>query len=87
MEQAQARLGHGRVGGGVEDGGDRECGDELAHRELLRCSPVGDLYALAVALVGINHVALNLKFSRGSVGEVLDEIGTEVIPHLSISEA
>lgn len=35
---------------------------------------------------GINHVALNLKFSRRPVGDVLDEIGTEIIPDFSISE-
>lgn len=35
--------------------------------------------------IGINHVALNLKFSRRPVAEVLDEIGTEVIPNFSIS--
>jgi luciferase-type oxidoreductase len=34
---------------------------------------------------GINHVALNLKFSRRPVADVLEEIGTEVIPHFSIS--
>lgn len=33
---------------------------------------------------GINHVALNLKFSRRPVAEVLDEIGTEIVSHFSI---
>jgi luciferase-type oxidoreductase len=33
---------------------------------------------------GVNHVALNLKFSRRAVDEVLDEIGTEVIPHFQV---
>lgn len=33
---------------------------------------------------GINHVALNLKFSKRPVADVLDEIGTEVIPHFRI---
>ena len=34
--------------------------------------------------VGINHIALNLKFSKRPVADVLDEIGTEVIPHFRI---
>lgn len=34
---------------------------------------------------GINHVALNLKFSRRPVADVVEEIGTEVVPHFSIS--
>ncbi len=34
---------------------------------------------------GINHVALNLKFSRRPVAEVLDEIGTEVVPQFRIN--
>ena len=33
---------------------------------------------------GINHVALNLKFSRKPVADVLEEIGAEVIPHFRI---
>lgn len=33
---------------------------------------------------GVNHVALNLKFSRRPVAEVLDEIGTEVISHFQV---
>ncbi|RJL08613.1 LLM class oxidoreductase [Paracoccus siganidrum] len=36
---------------------------------------------------GINHVALNLKFSRRPVAEILDEIGREVLPHFSIAAA
>ncbi|OAV54438.1 5,10-methylene tetrahydromethanopterin reductase [Rhizobium sp. WYCCWR10014] len=35
--------------------------------------------------LGVNHVALNLRFSRRPVAEVLDEIGAEVIPDFSIS--
>lgn len=38
----------------------------------------------ALRSIGINHVALNLKFSRRPVAEVLEEIGTEVIPHFRI---
>jgi luciferase-type oxidoreductase len=33
----------------------------------------------------VNHVALNFKFNRRAVAEVLDEIGTEVVPHFRIS--
>lgn len=32
---------------------------------------------------GINHVALNFKYSRRPVAEVLDEIGREIIPQLA----
>ena len=35
-------------------------------------------------LNGIHHVALNLKFSRRPVADVLDEIGREVLPHFGI---
>ncbi|MBW9089273.1 LLM class oxidoreductase [Rhizobium wenxiniae] len=38
----------------------------------------------ALRSIGVNHVALNLKFSRRLVAEVLEEIGTEVIPHFRI---
>lgn len=33
---------------------------------------------------GVNHVALNLKFSKRPVAEVFDEIGTEVLPQFRI---
>ncbi len=33
--------------------------------------------------IGVNHVALNLKFSRRPVADVLDEIGREIVPHFS----
>lgn len=33
---------------------------------------------------GVNHVALNLKFSQRPVADVLDEVGREVLPHFSI---
>ncbi|MFD1910643.1 LLM class oxidoreductase [Halodurantibacterium flavum] len=33
---------------------------------------------------GINHVALNLKFSQRPVADVLDEVGRDVLPHFSI---
>lgn len=36
---------------------------------------------------GVNHVALNLKFSRRPVADVLDEIGREIIPHFGIDGA
>ncbi|MDX2265516.1 MAG: LLM class oxidoreductase [Hyphomicrobiales bacterium] len=32
--------------------------------------------------VGVNHVALNLKYGRRAAGEVLEEIGREVLPQL-----
>jgi luciferase-type oxidoreductase len=35
---------------------------------------------------GVNHVALNLKFSRRPVAEVLDEVGREVVPHFRIED-
>lgn len=38
-------------------------------------------------LIGVNHIALNLKFSRRPVADVLDEIGREVIPHSGIDGA
>jgi luciferase-type oxidoreductase len=31
---------------------------------------------------GINHVILNFKYSRRDAGELLDEIGTEILPSL-----
>ena len=34
---------------------------------------------------GVNHVALNLKFSKRPVGDVLEEIGTEVLPNFSVT--
>lgn len=33
---------------------------------------------------GVNHVALNLRFSRRPVADVLDELGREVIPHFGL---
>lgn len=35
-----------------------------------------------LAGAGVNHVILNLKYGRRHAGEVLEEIGHEVIPHL-----
>jgi hypothetical protein len=32
--------------------------------------------------VGVNHVILNLKYGRRSAGEVLEEIGQEILPAL-----
>ncbi|CAA2141672.1 LLM class oxidoreductase [Hyphomicrobium sp. ghe19] len=39
----------------------------------------------ALQVAGVNHVALNLKYSKRSAGEVLDEIGREIIPVLQMS--
>jgi luciferase-type oxidoreductase len=39
-------------------------------------------YALGLRHAGVNHVALNLKYGRRSAGEVLEEIGREVLPRL-----
>lgn len=36
---------------------------------------------------GVNHVALNLKFSQRPVADVLDEVGREVLPHFGIDHA
>lgn len=35
-----------------------------------------------LASVGVNHVILNLKYGRRAAGEVLEEIGREVLPRL-----
>lgn len=35
-----------------------------------------------LAGVGVNHVILNLKYGRRDAGEVLEEIGREVLPRL-----
>ena len=37
-----------------------------------------------LAGAGVNHVILNLKYGRRDAGEVLEEIGREVLPHLSM---
>ena len=55
-------------------------GYRLGHRRLAEL--FGDLRS-----IGINHVALNLKFSRRPVEDVLDEIGTEIVPHFNVSHA
>ncbi|MDR7126450.1 LLM class oxidoreductase [Pseudotabrizicola sp. 4114] len=36
---------------------------------------------------GVNHVALNLKFSQRPVADVLEEIGRDVLPHFSVADA
>jgi luciferase-type oxidoreductase len=36
-----------------------------------------------LAGVGVNHVILNLKYGRRAAGEVLEEIGQDVLPLLS----
>jgi luciferase-type oxidoreductase len=36
--------------------------------------------------VGINHVILNFKYSKRDAGEVLDEVGTEILPQLESSQ-
>ena len=35
-----------------------------------------------LAGAGVNHVILNLKYGRRTAGEVLEEIGREVLPRL-----
>ncbi|KRA84017.1 LLM class oxidoreductase [Altererythrobacter sp. Root672] len=35
-----------------------------------------------LAGAGVNHVILNLKYGRRAAGEVLEELGEEVVPHL-----
>lgn len=37
--------------------------------------------------LGVNHVALNLKYGRRPAGDVLEEIGAEVLPRLAGREA
>ena len=49
----------------------------------LGCRQLSDLLG-ALRSSGINHVALNLKFSRRPVADVLDEIGREIVPHFSV---
>jgi luciferase-type oxidoreductase len=36
-------------------------------------------------LIGVNHVILNLKYGKRDAGEVLEEIGREILPHLAAS--
>lgn len=55
-------------------------GYRLGHRRLIDL--LGQLRAH-----GVNHVALNLKFSRRPVADVLEEIGHDVLPHFSIAGA
>jgi len=49
-------------------------GYRLGHRALV------DLLGL-LREAGVHHVALNLKYGVRSAGEVLEEIGAEVLPH------
>jgi luciferase-type oxidoreductase len=40
----------------------------------------------ALRTIGVNHVILNLKYGARPAGEVLEEIGTEVLPPLAASQ-
>jgi len=39
-------------------------------------------FLTALRSVGVNHVVLNLKYGRRDAGDVLEEIGMEVLPKL-----
>ena len=39
-------------------------------------------FLTALRSVGVNHVVLNLKYGRRNAGDVLEEIGIEVLPKL-----
>jgi luciferase-type oxidoreductase len=41
----------------------------------------------ALHAIGVNHVILNLKYGSRPAGEVLEEIGTEVLPALAAAQA
>ena len=40
----------------------------------------------ALRAIGVHHVILNLKYSTRAAGEVLEEIGIEVLPALAVSQ-
>lgn len=40
----------------------------------------------AVRSIGVNHVILNFKYGARPAGEVLDEIGSEILPQLAASQ-
>jgi len=40
----------------------------------------------AVRSIGVNHVILNFKYGARDAGDVLEEIGTEILPRLAASE-
>ena len=44
-------------------------------------------HLVALRSMGVNHVILNLKYGRRHAAEVLEEIGTEVLPALDAVEA
>jgi hypothetical protein len=37
----------------------------------------------ALRSAGIDHVILNFKYARRNAGELLDEVGREILPHLA----
>ena len=39
----------------------------------------------ALRMIGVNHVILNFKYGARDAGEVLEEIGQEVLPQLNAS--
>jgi hypothetical protein len=41
----------------------------------------------ALRAIGVNHVILNLKYGRRAAAEVLEEIGTKVLPKLNAHQA
>jgi luciferase-type oxidoreductase len=43
-------------------------------------------FLLTLRAIGVHHVILNLKYGSRSAGEVLDEIGSEVLPQLKASQ-
>jgi luciferase-type oxidoreductase len=40
----------------------------------------------AVRSIGVNHIILNFKYGARDAGEVLEEIGTEILPQLAASQ-
>jgi hypothetical protein len=40
----------------------------------------------SLRVVGVNHVILNFKYSARPASEVLEEIGTEVLPALAVGQ-
>ena len=43
-------------------------------------------FLIALRSIGVHHVILNLKYGARSAGEVLEEIGLEVLPQLKASQ-
>ncbi len=40
----------------------------------------------AARSIGVNHVILNFKYGARNVGDVLEEIGKEILPQLAASQ-